>query len=179
MSSNLICAAEAWGEVWAQGSSRTIRHRRQISIQMIFASQQWTGGPSEAPILASDHSQTREGLCLFFSLSLSQMKGIGATVQGLVMILSTRILTLVHFPVGHWNASGHLIWSLLKSRESDSPPSPNSQERNKQKDVSVFYPGFHSFERGLTTVRPTFFFFSLHPRHAEVPRPGIEHAPQQ
>lgn len=38
---------------------------------MIFASQQGLGGPSEAPILASDRSQTSKGLCLFFSLSLS------------------------------------------------------------------------------------------------------------
>lgn len=145
MSSNLICAAEAWGEVWAQGSSRTIRHRRQISIQMIFASQQWTGGPSEAPILASDHSQTREGLCLFFSLSLSQMKGIGATVQGLVMILSTRILTLVHFPVGHWNASGHLIWSLLKSRESDFPPLPQFPGKEQIEGCQCFLPRIPQF----------------------------------
>lgn len=139
---------------------------------MIFASQQWTGGPSEAPILASDHSQTREGLCLFFSLSLSQMKGIGATVQGLVMILSTRILTLVHFPVGHWNASGHLIWSLLKSRESDFfPPIPR---KGTNRRMSVFFTQDSIVLREVWPLLGPLFFFFPAPKTCRVPGPGIK-----
>lgn len=86
---------------------------------MIFAFQQVLGDPSEAPILASDYSQTSRGLCLFFPSNLCpHVKGIGATIQCLVNdFINEESGNSSTSWLATKKASGHLIWLLLKSRK--------------------------------------------------------------
>lgn len=123
-------------------------------VQMIFLSQQVLGDSSEAPILASNHPQTSKVLCLFFpSNPCPQMKV--ATIKW--MTLSSRSLAVALLP-GWPIRKTWAIWfgDYYKAEGSDFCSLFLGKKQIKQ--YCCFSWGFRSFERGLTTVRPTFFF---------------------